>query len=358
MAFTILEPTYNCATKQVTFRADGASGVQWLVPAMGLFWVSSPGPYSLDMTNMVDEYIAIVGRDANGNAVSYQWKNYKTVCGSTTTYSSTKEGTASRLFTRTNCPGGVAGYSTYYSSKKTASATSNISQADADQKALAAAQALAQADVDANGQNTINANASLCPLPNPTPTTPSPTTPAPTTPSPTSYSSTRSAIVSKSFTKTNCPAGYQGLSTTYSSTKSATATSSISQADADQKALAAAQALAQADVDANGQNAINANGSLCQATTPSPTPTPPAPSGVPTIYEDCASFTGTLNYTGVASPGSAQSLIYPADPCQSCQVYGCYSPGINRRRRAGERLMGLLILATLALLIYQLFQQK
>ncbi|UVD87739.1 fibrobacter succinogenes major paralogous domain-containing protein [Ornithobacterium rhinotracheale] len=75
---------------------------------------------------------------------------------STTTYSATKTGTYRKSFTRNNCGAGYIGGSHEVSHQSQATATSTISQEDADRKALDAAVAAATQWVIANGQREAN----------------------------------------------------------------------------------------------------------------------------------------------------------------------------------------------------------
>lgn len=150
--------------------------------------------------------------------------------------------------TRNNCPSGQRGstisYPTNAGQHITYTATSTVSQADADQKALdlmnsttevAKRQQLAQDYANTNGTCTA-----------------------------TSFSATKTESYSQSFTKNNCTGiDITGTTVTYTQTATATATSTVSQADADRLASERARAEAQRKVQAGGQAYANANGN-CQ----------------------------------------------------------------------------------------------
>ncbi|MCK0204903.1 DUF5977 domain-containing protein [Ornithobacterium rhinotracheale] len=151
------------------------------------------------------------------------------------TYTSTQTRSYSRSFTRNNCGSNYYGTSVTYRREATETATSTISQYDADQKAGNAAYAEAQRLVNDYGQAYANSNGS-CNYYNPNP--------------PSSgggggggriYTSTKSHTARKSYKRNNCGVGKYGgdYLVTYTATK--TATSRISQDDADLKAIEAAE---------------------------------------------------------------------------------------------------------------------
>lgn len=107
--------------------------------------------------------------DANAQAQAYaesllqtNLQNYANTYG-TCTWSSTQTRSYSQGYVKNNCASNCYGSGTiYYSNDQTRSATSQISQADADSKAAADALAAATAVVQANGQSYANSTGSCC----------------------------------------------------------------------------------------------------------------------------------------------------------------------------------------------------
>lgn len=121
----------------------------------------------------------------------------------------------SQAFTKNNCDSGITGSSVNYI-VASGKYSSRISQADADAKA--------QNDIDVNGQNYANANG-VC----------------------TYYN----VLISKSYTKNNCPLGSLASSLTYT-VAAGICTSTISQIDADNKAIQRCDVLGQRKADFTG----------------------------------------------------------------------------------------------------------
>lgn len=146
--------------------------------------------------------------------------------------------------TRNNCPAGQRGSTITYpantSQHITYTATSTVSQADANQKALDLMNSTAkQQERQTLAQNYANANGTCTPI---------------------NYTSTQTYTGSASFTRNNCPANTTAGSVVYNATASGTASSTVSQAEADRLALANAQAKYNTD----GQNYANANASCSE----------------------------------------------------------------------------------------------
>lgn len=161
-------------------------------------------------------------------------------------FSSTKTGSYTGYFTRNNCS---STYGAYYTGStvsvtRTASgtATSTISQADADSKAQAQANSNARALVNAEGQAEANRRGTCT-----------------YNPPVTTYYATRTETVSGSYTRNNCTSG-TGSTVTVSRQGTATMTSTISQTDANNKASAEARARAQAALNREGQAEANTRG--------------------------------------------------------------------------------------------------
>ena len=151
-------------------------------------------------------------KDENKNIVKmYEYNLKSKVPGCPATYHNLA---VSEVFTRNNCAAGYLGGDTTYTIPDS-KYTSTISQDDVDQKV--------QAEFDAMGQNFANTNGSCQLL----------------------Y---YNALLTQTFTKEACSAGYKGSSYTYT-VPYGRFTSTISQADAD--------AQAQDDMDANGQSLAN-----------------------------------------------------------------------------------------------------
>lgn len=179
--------------------------------------------------------------------------------------------------TRNNCPAGQRGSTITYpantSQHITYTATSTVSQADANQKALDLMNSTAkQQERQTLAQNYANANGTC---------------------STTTYSATKTYTGSASFTRNNCGSNFIAGSVTYRATASGTATSTVSQADADSKALAAAQARYNTD----GQAYANTNATC-----------------TPRTYTSTRTYTGSATFTRNNCPANttAGSIVYNA----------------------------------------------
>lgn len=99
--------------------------------------------------------LATEAAQAEFNRLGQIYANANGTC-SATSFSATKTYTGSVAFTRNNCPVNTTAGSVVYNATASGSATSTISQADADNKALA----VAQAKYSTDGQNYANTHAS------------------------------------------------------------------------------------------------------------------------------------------------------------------------------------------------------
>lgn len=102
---------------------------------------------------------ALAAAQARYNTDGQAYANTNATC-TPRTYTSTRTYTGSATFTRNNCPANTTAGSVVYNATASGTASSTVSQADADSKALANAQATYNTD----GQNYANANASCTPL--------------------------------------------------------------------------------------------------------------------------------------------------------------------------------------------------
>ncbi|PID70350.1 hypothetical protein CSB37_03115 [bacterium DOLZORAL124_38_8] len=172
--------------------------------------------------------------------------NEATVTITVNPFEATKTSTKSGDFTRNNCGADFAGSTeTYTSPEQTATETSTVSQADADEKAQQAADQKAQANVDANGQNYANTNGTCTQV---------------------KFHATKSYTATETVQRNNCPVNYTGTSVVVAVTKTATATSLVNQADADAKALEQATNEANTELQNTKQAKANADGQCTQTT--------------------------------------------------------------------------------------------
>lgn len=140
----------NCAAGGTgsTITVNNGTGYSYTTTATYTSYISQADADSIALANATTAFNNGVQNYINNNALC--------------TFSSTKSGSCSGLYTRNNCGANCYGTSINYTGYGTATRTSQVSQADADSLAQAAANTAACADRDANGQNYANANAGCC----------------------------------------------------------------------------------------------------------------------------------------------------------------------------------------------------